>query len=472
MPTTSVEAPPLAAASFRDPSGSMFECDGRLMRRINRVYADDYEHLMVSGLYRELTDDRLLVPHLEIVDRSDDAHGAYKLLEPERIRFVSYPFEWTFGELKSAALATLAIQRRAVKHGMVLKDASAYNIQFRGTAPVLIDTLSFERWQEGTPWVAYRQFCQHFLGPLALMSRGDARLGQLSRLFIDGAPLDLVSRLLPFSSRFSPSLLMHLHLHARAQSRNGGQAVPGRPQTSFKRQAMLGLIDSLESAIATLSYQPGPTEWSNYYEQTNYSNASMADKHRLVDAFIGRERPEAVWDLGANTGAFSRLASARGIYTLAFDGDPAAVERHFQDAWARRDPNVLPLVMDLANPSSRIGWDHAERLSLADRGPADLVLALGLVHHLRLSNQVPFAMIAEFLQRIGRSLVIELPSPDDSQVQPMLARMPSLRDSYSREAFEQAFAACFDVIEAVPIEGAKRWLYYMRRRAGDHTWES
>jgi len=224
----------------------------------------------------------------------------------------TFKFEWAFGQLKSAAQATLLIQRLAVEHGMVLKDASAYNLQFVGAAPVFIDMLSFERWSEGTPWVAYRQFCQHFLGPLALMSATDARLGALSRVFIDGPPLDLVSQLRPTSSKFHPSLLVHLHMHARAQAKHGSKAIAGRAPTTFTKRAMLGLVEHLESAVGRLTYKAAGTAWADYYAHTNYTEAAMADKHRLVEAMVRDVAPATAWDLGANTGAFSRVAADAG----------------------------------------------------------------------------------------------------------------------------------------------------------------
>jgi hypothetical protein len=313
--------------------------------------------------------------------------------------------------------------------------------------------------------VAYRQFCQHFLGPLALMSRSDVRLGQLSRVFIDGPPLDLVSRLLPFTSRFTPTLQVHLHLHARAQVRHGNETLARRQVTVFTRQSMLGLIDHLESAIEKLTCRTPHGSWVDYYNRTNYSADGMADKHRIVDAFVQRLRPDTVWDMGANTGTFSRLASAHGAYTVAFDGDPAAVEHHYLDNVARGETGVLPLVMDLANPTSRIGWNHAERSSLVDRGPADLVLALGLIHHLSLSNQVPLAMAGEFFQRIGRALVIEFVPPTDSQVSRMLSRMPRLCEGYSLAVFEREFGRFFDCIDIARVADSERRIYLMWNKA-------
>lgn len=453
-----------ASGSFRDPSGHVFVRDGHLYRQVNRCYASDYDRLTGSGLYRALVAQRLLVPHEEVAALPESPGDAYRVIRPERIPFISYPFEWSFGQLKQAALATLRLQRQAVAHGMVLKDASAYNVQFKGASPIFIDTLSFETWREGTPWVAYRQFCQHFLGPLALMSATEVRLGQLSRLFIDGVPLDLVSRLLPWRSRLRPSLLMHVHLHARAQARHG-RATVGGGSAAFSRHAMLGLVDHLESAVESLTDRDARGPWVDYYDHNNnYSPDAMASKHRLVSALLQRVRPATVWDLGANTGAFSRLASEAGAYTIAFDGDSAAVDRHFDECRSRSEPNILPLVMDLANPSSGIGWSHAERLSLIDRGPSDVVLALGLVHHLRLANHVPFAMVAEFFQRVGRTLVVEFPMPSDSQVRSMLDRQPALREGYTLEAFESEFARHFDVTAVHDVAASERRLYLMRAR--------
>jgi len=456
--------PDASTGSFRDPSGRVFKSDGRIYRQVNTSYAATYDRLMQGGLYRTLLEQSLLISHAEVAEPLGWPESRYKILEPDPIPFISYPFEWSFSQLKHAAMATLRIQRLAIGYGMTLKDASAYNIQFKGTSPILIDTLSFEPWQEGTPWVAYRQFCQHFLAPLALMSRTEVRLGQLSRLFIDGVPLDLASRLLPWRTRLRPSLLVHVHLHARAQSRHGLNTSTGRAAV-FKRQAMMGLIDHLESAIETLTDGGAGGPWADYYDRTNYSPDAMAEKQRVVGRFAERVRPGTVWDLGANTGAFSRIASAQGAYTIAFDGDATAVERHFLDCRTRRDPHVLPLVMDLANPSGGMGWSHAERLSLIERGPADLVLALGLVHHLRITNQVPFAMVAECFERFGSALVVEFPSAADSQVRDMLARVPAHAEGYTQEAFESAFAARFQIDAAHQIAGSERRLYLMRRKS-------
>lgn len=185
--------------SFRDPSGFVFWRDGVIYRQVNAIYKEDYDHLMSSGLYKALVDAGLLIPHEEVGAEPAVSDGAYKIIRPELVTFVSYPYEWSFSQLKDAALTTLRVQHESMDFGMTLKDCSAYNVQFKDGKPVFIDTLSFERYREGTPWAPYRQFCQHFLAPLALMSHRDVRLSQLLRIHVDGVPLDLASSLLPLS---------------------------------------------------------------------------------------------------------------------------------------------------------------------------------------------------------------------------------------------------------------------------------
>jgi hypothetical protein len=450
-------------SSFRDPSGSLFVRDGVLYRRICRVYKDNYDHLLSSGLYAALVDAHLLIPHEEVPPSPAEPADCYRVIKPESIPFISYPYEWCFSQLKDAALATLAIQETALDRGMCLKDASAYNIQFRSGKPVLIDTLSFERYRPGRSWVAYRQFCQHFLAPLALMAYSDVRLGQLLRIHIDGIPLDLASRLLPRRSRWSPSLYIHLHLHARLQRRFAQRTVDTK-RRQVGLAALRGLVSMLKSLVGRLRWKPRGTEWSDYYQQTNYSPDAAREKRRLVERFVDAVAPKTVWDLGANVGLYSRIASDRGIRTIAFDADPAAVERNYLQCREAGETKLLPLVLDLTNPSPAIGWANQERMSLRARGPADLILALALVHHLAIGNNVPFASIARFFAGIGDALVIEFVPKDDSQVQRMLASREDVFSDYAQESFERAFGEHFLIESSAPIVGSQRSLYLMRRR--------
>jgi hypothetical protein len=453
-------------ASFRDPSGFLFSRDGILYRQVNRKYEQEYAHLLGSGLYEKLIKAGLLIPHVEVdqptmeFDSVLPGGAGYKVIQPERVPFISYPYEWSFGELKDAALVTLSIQRRALRFGMSLKDASAYNIQFVRGKPTLIDTLSFELYKEGEPWVAYRQFCQHFLAPLALMALKDARLSQLLRVYIDGVPLDLASELLPRTTRFNFGLLTHIHLHAGAQKRYAGEEVRSR-RGSMSKQAMTGLIESLISTVKKLSWKPGGTEWGNYYDITNYSDTAFEHKKQLVGEWTRRIAPNQVWDLGANNGVFSRVAVEAGSQVMSFDIDPAAVEQNYRQVKAEQNERLLPLLLDLTNPSPAIGWANRERDSFGAHGPVEMALALAVIHHLAISNNVPLPQLADFFAETAKWLVIEFVPKSDSQVKKLLASREDIFPAYTRQGFEAAFKSRFRIHEAVNVRESERVLYLM-----------
>lgn len=454
------------SGSFRDPSGFMFKHNGRLYRQVNKKYQQEYDLLISSGLYDQLTRSRTLIAHKEVeLALAPLPEIAYKVIQPEVIDFISYPYEWCFNQLKDAAILTLAIARRALEFGMSLKDASAYNIQFHQGKPIFIDTLSFEKYEEGAPWVAYRQFCQHFLAPLALMAKTDIRLAQMLRLHIDGIPLDLASKLLPAGTRVNFGLATHIHFHAKSQQRYADKEVSqAEVKGRVSKTAMLGLLDSLLSTVRSLNVKTIQTEWADYYQANNYTEASFEAKRAVVKDFISKVAPQTVWDLGGNTGEFSRAASELGIPTVSMDIDPGAVQQNYQLVKKNKEKNMLPLVMDLTNPSPALGWRNQERQSLRERGEASLIMALALIHHLAIANNVPLRDVADFFADLGPYLVIEFVPKEDSQVARLLASRLDIFPNYTLEGFKQAFQARYTILEEHPVEGSKRTLLLMRRK--------
>ncbi len=453
------------ASSFRDPSGFLFTQDGVLYRQINTKAKDGYDFLLKSGLYKKLTDEKFLIPHKEATPKFAQTNDAYKVIQPKRIPFISYPYEWCFSQLKDAALLTLQIQKEAIEHNMSLRDASAYNIQFYQGKPILIDTLSLEKFNE-QPWVAYKQFCQHFLAPLALMSYTDVSLNKLSQIYIDGVPLDLASKLLPTRTRFKPSLLIHIHLHAASQKRYAGKSIKKESVVKkFSKRSFLGLIDSLDGAIKGLKWKPKGTEWADYYEgNLNYLPTSLRHKANLVGEYLDLIKPKNVWDLGANTGLFSRIASNKGVLTISSDIDPAAVEINYRTVKEKAETEILPLLIDLTNPSPAIGWKNTERGSFLSREPVDTVLALALVHHLAISNNLPLEALAEFFSYLCNSLVIEFIPKEDSQVQKLLTSREDVFPNYKKEDFEKEFGRFFTVKKQENVKNSKRTLYLMTNK--------
>jgi ribosomal protein L11 methylase PrmA len=462
-------------ASFRDPSGFLFAGDdGQLYRQVNRCYRRDFEMLHGSGLYDELTGRGMLINH-EIVDNAQPLTGdGYCVIRPRRLRFISYPYEWAFSALKDAALLTLDVQSRALDHDMQLKDASAYNVQFDGCRPLLIDTLSFERLEVNKPWKAYGQFCRHFLAPLALMARTHIDCGYLLRDYIDGIPLDVASSMLPMRTRWSLGLQLHLHWHARMVAKHQATRPAGhteqptvrsqRREIHMPQNRLQAYLGNLRSTIAPLRPKRGRTEWADYYEDNSYSPAALGEKKELVEHYLKSIQPGTVWDLGANTGVFSQIASERGAYTCAFDIDPACVERAYVDGRNQDKTNFLPLRIDLTNPSPSLGWAHHERDSFASRGPADAAMALALIHHLAISNNVPLPTIADFFRRLARFLIIEFVPKQDPQVQRLLQIREDIFDDYHQAAFEQAFERHFEVRESHRVGSDGRHLYLMHSR--------
>jgi len=450
-------------SSFRDPSGFLFYRDGSLYRQINKIFKEHYDHLMVYGLYNRLIEERLLIPHIEVdIDNWPSGHmDVYKIIQPELVPFISYPYEWCFSQLKSAALTTLRIQKIALESGMILKDASAYNIQFKDGRPLLIDTLSFEKYKEGQPWIAYRQFCQHFFAPLALMSLTDVRISQLLKVHIDGIPLDLASALLPKNSWLRFSLFCHIHFHARGQKHFANK------QTNVQRykvskMSLLGIIENLEKTILKLNWNPKGTEWADYYENTNYLPEAMDQKKSILNDYLERIKPIIVWDIGANTGLFSRLASDKGLFTISFDVDPAAVEKNYLECVNKKETHILPLILDLTNPSPAIGWANQERMSLLERGPADILFALALIHHLAISNNLPFYKIASYFSKLCKYLVIEFVPKNDSKVLKLLSTREDVFKEYAQEAFEKSFKVFFNIEATNKLKDSERVLYLMK----------
>ena len=449
--------------SFRDPSGFLYRKDDVLYRQINSCYKDTYQALKSSGLYTDLIEKGLLVAHEEVsIDPAGD-HG-YITIKPYELPLISYPYEWSFSQLKESALLTLKIQQLVMEKGFTLKDASSYNAQLHKGKPIFIDTLSFEKLNPSQPWVAYKQFCQHFLAPLALMAKKDISLNQLLRTNIDGIPLPLASKLLPYSTRFNFSLAIHLHLHARMQSRYADKDLDIiKHKGNFSLKSLNAIIDSLQTAVTKLNWQPQDTEWRDYYDSNNnYTNEALLSKERIVRGFLENLSIRSTWDLGANTGKFSRLAAQYSEYVCAWDIDHACVEINYRTICRSGVENVYPLLLDLTNPSPAIGWNNRERVALKERGPVDLTLALGIIHHLSIANNLPFEMIARFLSDITHTLIIEFIQKTDSQVKKLLRNRTDIFSDYNQDYFEKIFSKYFITLGKKQIPGTERIVYLMQ----------
>lgn len=455
----------LKPSSFRDPSGFVFESNGEIFRQINKVYQDDYDYFISSGLYDELIGKNFLIKHEEVSTPILKSETAYKILKVQRIEFISYPYEWSFSQLKDAALLTLNIQFLALNKGMILKDASAYNVQFFKGNPIFIDTLSFSKYEEGSIWEGYKQFCQHFLAPLALMSFSDIRLSKILTNFIDGIPLDLASKVLPFKTWFNYGLLTHIHIHSYAQNKIIKNVGNGKDNKKINKLGLVGLIENLENTIKKINWKIKRKDWVDYYQSTNYSEDSFEQKKEIVSTLINRISPKSILDIGANTGIFSRLGKrTEECFIISVDNDPEAVETNYLQTKRTFEKDLIPLVIDIANPSSDIGWNNKERENFLERGSFDLVLALALIHHLALSNNIPLSFISEVLSKLGKFIIVEFIPKEDSQTQKLLSSRNDVFSQYSLSNFRHIFKEDFFLLEEIQIRNSLRTIFLLERK--------
>lgn len=453
------------AASFRDPSGYIFERDGVLLRQVNPIYLPQYHALKQSGFYRKLIENKLLISHQEV---QADAQGA--VIKPEQISFFSYPYEWSFEQYKHAALHTLKLQKYCLQNGWTLKDATAFNITFHKGAPVFVDTLSFDPYQEGEPWRAYRQFLTHFLCPLVLTKYFGTEHLQSLLSHIDGMPLQQTAKLLPFSARLSPVLYTNIFLAAKFDTKYSGDREKSEKKVTISKSAQMRIVDSLYDYIKDLTLRER-TQWKDYYTFTNYEARAFDYKKDLVKKWFDAIGVRKIIDLGGNDGTFSRVLKDTATEIIVADIDPNAVGQNYNQVLQNKEQNILPLVCDLLNPSPGIGLNNKERTSLLERfrdGGFELSMALALIHHISLTGNVPFEMSAKLFASFSPYLIIEFPDREDSWVAFLLKSKRDFVghfDHYNMASFEHAYAAHFDTVEKQKIPDTHRTMYLLKRKS-------
>lgn len=446
-------------ASYKDPSGFVFLSKGTIYRQVNQRYANVYDHLMSSGLYEKLIRERSLIPHQEVEENVTGEINSYKTIQPEKIEFISYPYEWCFEELRDAALLTLKILKLSLDHGMILKDATPYNIQLHRGAPVFIDTLSFEIYNPSQPWVAYRQFCKNFLFPLYLEHYLNSDIQKIMMAYMDGIPVDLTSKLLPVKSGLNLGVWLHVYLQNSVRGNDKG----GKENTGFNKRKLLNLVSHLEGIIQGFQSKTGKSVWSNYYDETILGQDYLREKESIFRHFLTSVSAKNALDLGANDGYFTKILSAHNISVVATDTDSRSISKLYSYIRNHKTENIHPIVLDIANPSPALGFNNKERQSFHDRVKPDLVLALALTHHLVIGNNMNLSMLAKYFAGFAPQLIIEFVPKADEKVQQMLATRDDVFDDYHQQGFEESFLHYFSIIGSTDIPGTTRTMYLMRR---------
>jgi hypothetical protein len=448
-------------SSYRDPAGFVFEKEGVLYRQVNTVFKEDFDLFINSGCYDRLVAEKILIPHHTIPENLTGSQEWYSTLLPEKINFISYPYEWSPEMLRDAALLTLRLAKEAISYGLILKDATPYNIQWHNGRLIFIDTLSFEKYNETEPWIAYRQFCECFVGPLLLMHYNKMPLHQMQLAYPEGIPLNVIRNLLPNRSRFSLYTYLHIHLHAEVANKKN---TPATSSTVFSKQKLLNVINSLESLLKKLKFPAQESQWSEYYEEASKRNDYLEQKKRIIREWVDKITPlNKAIDLGANEGEFSQLLAGKDVYTVAADYDPWCINNLYLKIKSTGIQNIQPLIVDLSNPSPALGVNNNERESFLDRCDADLVMALALIHHLVIGKNIPFEKTAELFQKAGTTLIIEFVPKQDDKIQLMLKTKKDIYTPYTEDNFIAAYKKYFTVTDRKNITGTERILFLMKR---------
>jgi SAM-dependent methyltransferase len=472
-------SPPLTSlspetGSFRDWDGRVFGGDGRILRALSAAGVADWQALAASDLFDRYTqtgalprtraDDGVL-DELRRLDPEGEWEGA---LSHERLPFVSYPYEWPFAMLRDAALLQLELTSAALAEGLMLKDGSPYNVQWRGAQPVFVDVGSFERAREGEAWPGYRQFCSLYVFPLMLEAYRGVGFQPWLRGSIDGiSPVDF-RKLFSRRDSLRPGMLRHVFLHASLERRyaaRGGEVREVLGEARLDPRVVQANVAGLTKLVRRLRSPAAESAWRDYERTCTYTDADTAAKEDFVRRVVAGRRRRLVWDLGCNEGRFSRIAAEGADYVVAIDLDRAVVDALYQGLTAEEEKRILPLVVDLADPSPSIGWRNRERLTLLERGRPELVLGLALVHHVSITRNVPLRELVDWLRSLDCELVVEFPAREDSMVQRLLGpKRPDAHPDYDTETWERLLTERFEIADSARLPAETRTLYHARPR--------
>jgi len=456
----------LEPGSFRDRRARVFYRDGAVLRGLTEEARRDWRFVQDSGLLARCVAAGWIVATDEVAVQ-DDPWAA--ILRHEPIPFISYPYEWSFDMLRDAALLHLDLLAAALDAGCIIQDASPFNVQWKGTTPVFIDVASLRPLQRGETWVAYRQFCELFLYPLLLQSYRGVSLRPWLRGRLDGIRPDECWQLMSLRDLFRRGVFAHVYLHARAQARHADSArnVRGElQQAGFGVELIRHNVRHMRKLVSGLHAPTSESPWLAYASQNSYSTADEAAKTDFVRSVAAQRMWRSAWDLGCNTGNYTRLIAPHARTVVAIDCDEAAVARLYRSLPAEGIGNVLPLIADLTDPPPDLGWRGRERKSFVERGKPDLILCLALLHHVVISGNVPLPEFVSWLGELGAELVIEFATRDDAMVQRLLRNRDDQYSDYDLATFEQCVRRHFSVVRSQPVCEGRRVLYHLAPRSG------
>ena len=317
--------------------------------------------------------------------------------------------------------------------------------------------------RRGEPWAGYRQFCETFLYPLLLQAYRHVPFHPWLRGSLEGITAAQCSALLSGRDFLRPGVLTHVYLQAKAQARYEDTTGDVRQElraAGFGAALIKHNIDRMRRTVERLRWGPRRSTWSEYQREHSYVDADLRRKTEFVEQTLARRRWPLVWDLGCNTGKYSRLAAEHADYVLALDADHVVVEHLYRELHAGGPANILPLVADVADPSPGLGWRGRERLPLADRGAPELIMCLALMHHLVIGRNIPLDEFVAWLAQFGAEVILEFVGRDDPMVKRLLLNRRDQEFEYSDAALGAALGRHFGAVTHETLASGTRTLYH------------
>ncbi|MCP3976741.1 MAG: hypothetical protein GY720_19830 [bacterium] len=434
----------IESGSFRDPSARVFYHEGRVLRGLAPDAADVDAATRASGLMGQLVSKGLFVDNW-IVDDVEPPEGVPRaaVVESARLPVVSYPSEWSFAMLKDAALVTLDANLAALEEGFILKDASAFNLIFDATTPVIIDVSSIDPFGEKGIWTAYSQFCDHFLAPLMLESYAGVPFQRFLHGKVDGLPIGDLNRMLRGRSGIHKGVLSHVRLRSALERRASRMDTQERSDVGgaqLPTEAIVGSMQKIRKLISGLESTAGST-WADYEEALPYAPAEVEAKARFVEEVAAAAASHDVaLDVGANAGRFTKILSNHFDHVIGIDKDAGAIDGLYRAAGDAGLDNLTPLVVDITNPTPSFGWRGSERASFVDRVKPSFATWLAVVHHLCLGIGIPIDQVVALIAESSDEAVVEFVSIEDPMSRRISASRQDALAPYSQEVFEEAVA--------------------------------
>ena len=453
--------------SFRDPAGKIFYLRDKVYRKINKEGLNRLKYVIENDIISKSVDKKFLIKTKECEKNNHEINISSDELvfEHERVPYISYPYEWSFSQLKTAAIHHIDFHLFLLEMNATLIDASAYNIQFIGFKPIFIDLLSIKQYEQGEYWKGHKQFCENFLNPLLLKSKKGINFNNWFKGNLEGIETGDLNNILNFFDKLSLNVFMQVYLLNKLEERSklNKDIKVKKKERNFPKKSFISMLHQLRKFISNLNPKKKPSLWEDYSVNNTYKFDEEKKKISCVENFCKKNKFNKFADVGCNNGLYSTLALKNGCnYVVGFDYDINAVDEAFNKS-SKEKLNFLPLYFDASNPSSNIGWNENERKSFKERGNFDGIAALAFEHHLSIAKNIPLNEVIDWLISLAPKGLIEFIPKNDETIKKMLEFKGDIFPDYNEENFTKFISNKGKILSCTKISASGRAIYEYER---------